>query len=140
MAFKGRNECKSFISSLLVPDKSRITAEAALMSDWVQKLTLESASKDIISASVARNLSTFHLVESLKRIVLAQLVVQASERELELARKTFSALDKNGDGRLSKAEIIAGLHGSSAEKDLEQFAESADFDKDGFVDYRGTAR
>ncbi len=136
-ALKGKAELKKFINQLLVSPKWRITAEVALKNEWIQKHVVESAKASLISASVTKNLAAFHRMQILKRAVLTYLATQASEKELDMARKTFMALDKNGDGRLSRSEITSGLAKFFVAKDLEKFLEKVDADKSGFVDYNG---
>lgn len=62
-----------------------------------------------------------------------------TKQEKENLSKIFKALDKNGDGKLSKDEILEGYNsffGKHMEReDLEKLFEAADIDKSGFIDY-----
>jgi len=53
--------------------------------------------------------------------------------------KIFKAIDKNGDGKLSKEEILEGydlFFGKNLDKvDIEQMFDSVDIDKSGYIDY-----
>ena len=68
---------------------------------------------------------------------IASQLLSKSEKE-NLAR-IFKAIDKNGDGKLSKEEIFDGYEeffGKNLDKkDIEQMFDSVDIDKSGFIDY-----
>ena len=66
-----------------------------------------------------------------------------SKKEKEKLRKTFTALDKNADGRLSREELIEGytnLYGDAerAAKEVDFIIESVDVDHNGYIDYSGS--
>ena len=68
-----------------------------------------------------------------------QLLGKKEKEELQL---TFTALDKNGDGKLSRAELIEGytkLYGDSvrAIREVNSIMTQVDVDGNGFIDYSG---
>ncbi len=65
------------------------------------------------------------------------------KKEKEELQRTFTALDKNGDGKLSRAELIEGytkLYGdpTRATREVTSIMEQVDVDGNGFIDYSGT--
>ena len=68
-----------------------------------------------------------------------------SKKEKEELQKTFVALDKNADGKLSTEELITGYiqllgNREQAEKEVKSIMEQADIDHNGFIDYSGKVR
>jgi len=68
--------------------------------------------------------------------IASQLI---SKSEQERLAKIFKALDDNGDGKLSKIEILSGYEehfGKHLDEDeLDRLFDSVDIDKSGFIDY-----
>jgi calcium-dependent protein kinase len=54
-------------------------------------------------------------------------------------QKAFSALDKNGDGKLTKDELLSGfaetMGNTAAEIEVERIMKTVDMDKNGCIDY-----
>jgi calcium-dependent protein kinase len=70
------------------------------------------------------------------------LAVQISEKEIEDLRKIFLKLDKDGNGMISREEMMIGLEYLRKEvncnltnADIDQIFQAMDFDNSGQVDY-----
>jgi len=85
-------------------------------------------------------LKTFRADQKLKQATFAFIASQLlTKSERENLDKIFKALDKNGDGKLSKDEIFDGYDqyfGKGMDKEtLEKMFDSVDIDESGFIDY-----
>ena len=86
----------------------RCKAEAALNHVWIkekagERLDIKTASK------VLSNLKSFRASQKMQQAALTYIVSHLTSREeKEELQKTFSQLDLNGDGKLSKEELCIG--------------------------------
>lgn len=68
--------------------------------------------------------------------------VQIPQKQIENVRKIFLKLDENGNGLISKEEMMIGLdylrkevNVKLTQDDIEQIFTAMDFDNSGFIDY-----
>ena len=134
------DEAKDLIRKILVPQRSRLTAEKALQHKWVQnQLKQDKKSPESLKA-VLDKLVDFNennkLQEATKLFIITQLM---STKEIKEARDIFKELDENGDGRLSRQELLNGykkfIPAKSAEALVDKIMKEVDSDNSGFIDY-----
>lgn len=107
---------------------------------WIVKNAAAKEYNSISGMHSLENLKNFRAERKLQQAVLAfitnQLISTADIREL---RDNFKQFDKNGDGKLSKEELIEGfattLGRSAAVEQVNQVMAKGDMDKSGFLDY-----
>ena len=132
-------EAKDLINKLLTyaPD-SRISAEEALQHPWIRD---SKAQVDSGAASNAlANLKGFRSGQKLKVAAASYIGSQLiSKSEKERLGQIFKALDANGDGRLSRDEIMGGYEEHFGrllnEDEVDQLFTSVDTDGSGFIEY-----
>ena len=101
------NGAKNFISLLLSPLSTRITADEALKHSWLNssKKTIKVSSEKI--SKTIGNLRAFQksskLREAVNTFITTQCVSVADTKEL---RDVFKAMDGNSDGKLSRGELF----------------------------------
>ena len=121
--------------------KQRITAAEALNDPWITNLTKNKVRKPL-NENILKNLQVFNserkLQSAIFQFIANQLVSKEEEHEIKLI---FEGLDENGDGVLSKQELVKGVEillskfgTSGAFKDVDDLISKIDFDGNGTVD------
>jgi len=93
-----------------------------------------------LAVGALSNLKTFRADQKLKQATFAFIASQLlTKSEKENLAKIFKAIDKNGDGKLSKEEILEGydlFFGKNLDKvDIEKMFDAVDIDRSGYIDY-----
>ena len=131
---------KHLISQLLCEQSFRLTAEDALKHPWVLVLTQNDSPDTPIVQLALRHLREFRFTSLLADVVHTFITMQrVSNNDLKTMTEVFKKIDKNGDGRLSREELIeeytATLGIIQAENEVERIMKEVDSDKSGFIDY-----
>jgi calcium-dependent protein kinase len=133
-------KAQDLISKLLTYDPDqRPSAEEALQHPWIVEMSSSTVDAAVAIGALS-NLKTFRADQKLKQATFAFIASQLlSKGEKENLAKIFKAIDKNGDGKLSKDEIMEGydlFFGKTMDKgDIEKMFDSVDIDKSGYIDY-----
>ena len=131
---------KSLITELLTYDpEHRPSAEKALKHVWITEMSNVQVDSSIAMGALS-NLKNFRADQKLKQATFAFIASQLlTKSEKENLAKIFKAIDKNGDGKLSKEEILDGydkFFGKTMEKeDILKMFDAVDIDQSGFIDY-----
>jgi calcium-dependent protein kinase len=93
-----------------------------------------------VAMGALSNLKNFRADQKLKQATFAFIASQLlTKNEKENLAKIFKAIDNNGDGKLSKEEILDGydkFFGKTMEKeDVLKMFDAVDIDRSGFIDY-----
>jgi calcium-dependent protein kinase len=115
----------------------RISAKAALQHKWLQ------SHRDKLGADTdlaLKNLQNFNCQSKLKEAVYVFVASQiTSHEDLKYFRDCFLKLDKDGDGKLTKEELIQEYSKSMTREKAEEISNSVieklDQDNDGMIDY-----
>ena len=134
------DKAKDMISKLLTYDpEHRPSAEQCLQHPWILEMSQSTVDQNLAMGALS-NLKTFRADQKLKQATFAFIASQLlTKGEQENLAKIFKAIDKNGDGKLSKEEIMDGydqFFGKNLDKDdIEKMFDAVDIDKSGFIDY-----
>lgn len=130
----------SLLKKFLSPASSRITAKQALQHPWLLISSEESHRSTTALPQVLSNLQAFTKGRKLKEAVQTFIATQLlSAQETKELREVFREIDKNGDGKLSREELMQeylktmGIEEAKAEVD--RIMEKVDSDGSGFIDY-----
>jgi len=129
---------KDFISKMLTFDpRKRPSAEELLSHEWIQATNACAAYSGKVSKDLGSRLKKFRVSSKIKKAALSVIAQQLRDEDVQELRRTFQALDENGDGVLTVQEIRDGMRkqGVRIPQDLEGIIRNLDTDGSGKVDY-----
>jgi calcium-dependent protein kinase len=134
-------EAKDLIINMLAYDSSkRYSASDCLNHKWLSEHIPKSNVDKNFSIKCLQNMKKFHAERKLQQAALTYIVnhLICKEDKNELL-ELFQQFDTNGDGVLSKSEILEGyksiLGEVEAENEAERIMHEVDFDQSGTIDY-----
>lgn len=144
VSFKSENwkcvskEVKSLIRRMLIKDPiKRPTIHEIYLDPWIQNK--KSRVSDMpIAKKTLENMHNFQVECNLKKITMSYIVSQIIvSEEVNDIREIFHSLDKNGDGKLSKEELLEGFQEGSGiiGFNIDEIFHECDADGNGYVDY-----
>lgn len=134
------NDAKDLINSMLkYKSEERFSASDCLKHKWITGQNQKKIDTKL-STRCLDNMKKFHAERKLQQAALTYIVnhLLSKEEKNELL-ELFQSFDKNGDGVLSKEELIEGYKLSMDEdeaiKEVERIMSEIDIDKSGTIDY-----
>jgi calcium-dependent protein kinase len=129
---------KALIRKLL--DKNvatRISAGEAVQDQWIIDNQRSPLQAEVRAATLCQ-LQSFRSEQKLQRAVMSFIASQmVNKEETQRLADTFRDLDKNGDGKLSREELLGGYAamGVEGEAVVERIMREVDCDGSGYIDY-----
>jgi len=131
-------DAKNLIKKMLTFNPTdRISAREALNDKWIQN----NAAQGTINQRTLKNLADFSTRNKLKQAILTFIVTQmTSQSEKDELQRTFQSLDKDGNGVLTKEELIDGYKKvfadkNDAELEVRRIIEEVDINHSGYIDF-----
>lgn len=130
-------EAKDLIRKLLQTDsKKRISAQNALAHPWFQK----PQSAKIIETACLKSLSNFRFGQKFQQAINLFVTNNLISKEIiQKMSEQFRILDKNGDGKISKEELLTAyekmMNADKARIEVEKIMDNIDFNESGFIDF-----
>jgi calcium-dependent protein kinase len=133
-------EAKDLIQKLICPGKKRFSARNALQHPWITSLVKRELPKTEIFSEALKNLKNFRSTSILRDAVNTFITTQfISANDTKDLREVFRNMDKNGDGKLSKDELMEEylkiMGESEAKEEVDRIMKEVDSDNNGFIDY-----
>ena len=133
-------EAKNLVKKMIEKDtKKRISALEALQDEWFKINKQKKSGNKLLAKNVLNNMKKFKKNKKFEQatisFIINQLVLKEERKDLE---KQFKEWDKNGDGVLSRDEIIEGYkktYGFVDEGEIDNMINSIDLDGNGVIDY-----
>ena len=144
------NSALDLIRKLLnIDPNERITAEQALNHPWFkenksQELYNQIKDKKTIK-KLLENLKKYKKTSTIQETALAYLVHHFPQiKDVVNSCKLFNQIDKSGDGKITKAELLKGLSerfkSKTLEKDIDEIYKNLDMDNNGYIGYEEFVR
>ena len=134
---KVTQDAKDLVNWLLQKDPAkRPMAQEIIMHPWVQANMHGLGSK--IPLDSVRNMIKFRSQVKIQQATFEFIVSHLStQQELKSLQNAFMILDVNGDGKLSRQEIVQGIERVRYSKifDIERIIEECDADGSDFIEY-----
>ena len=147
VSFQGENwtrvsaPVKELLTSMLAWEASlRPSTGECLQHPWiVSKAALSSLNSTSLRLSLS-NLITIHACSMLKRAVKSFILTRVSRNsEILSLAESFRTLDRNGDGQITREELLAGLSKlmppSQASQEADRIMRLTDKNENGKIDY-----
>jgi calcium-dependent protein kinase len=132
-------DAKDLIRKLLNKNvDARITAAEAVQDRWIVDNSHRSPEEAEIRETTFGQLQAFRAESKLQKAVMSFIASQlVNKEESQKLAEAFRELDKNGDGRLSRDELLTGYAalGVGAVAEVERIMREVDSDGSGFIDY-----
>ncbi|CAD8117798.1 unnamed protein product [Paramecium sonneborni] len=132
-------QAKDLIVKMIVVDpKKRISMQEAFNHIWIQNIQQQNEIEDI---NLIKNLSQFSAQNKLRAAIIQFISVQlVKKEESQKLFQTFKSLDQNGDGVLTKDELLKGMISADidhlkAETMANGIMEQLDVNESGKVDF-----
>ena len=131
-------QAKNLIKRMLTKNATeRISSKEALHDVWIENY--RSSATEAITMPLD-NLRQFHAGIKLQKAVMAFIASQMlNPSQTASIKATFEILDLDGDGRLSKQELLTAYSHVTTEAEaifiVESLMKEVDSDKNGFIDY-----
>ena len=135
------DEGKDLIKKMLTYDpKKRLSASQVLAHPWFDTFKNKKNKTDKkIAQSALDNMKRFKRNKQFEQATISFIINQlTTKEERNELMKTFTEWDKNGDGVLSKEEILEGYrntYGSADPDEVDNMIKSVDLDGNGVIDY-----
>ena len=138
------------IKKLLTMDvNERINAEQALNHPWFKDNHSQELYNKIndneTMKTLIENLKSYKRTSIIQETALAYLVHHFPRiKDVVNSCKLFNQMDKSGDGKISKAELLKGLSerykSKTLEKDVDEIYKNLDMDNNGYIGYEEFVR
>lgn len=129
------DQAKDLIVRLLTKDPSlRITAVQAYSHPWVRGAV---SRYNDLPISLLNSIQKFMNATSIKKASLMYIASKLSENDISKIRSHFKQIDVNGDGVITKDELLGGIQFMSnfPKENMDMVVNSLDVNDNGVVDY-----
>jgi len=140
---KCSDEAIDLLKKILVKNPhERLTAAEAYSHAWIRREIKKENLNMVIDPNVFGELESFMKSFTLKKVLLLRIASQIPENEVTTLKNIFKKIDTNGNGLISKEEMVAGMKEFASigmsnlkEKTVKKLFHAMDLDHNGEIGY-----
>lgn len=128
------DEAKDLIKKLIAPPELRLNSHESLKHVWIKSLA-KTQKKERLNNIDVNTLQEYQSHQKLKKAALNFIASQIDTEEVEMLKRKFESIDRNGDGNITLKELREAVKDIENKDEIMRIMSAADLDGSGTINY-----